>query len=195
MKSVSLLTCTLVALLSNCVELASGRRGFESRRSLGSGFLSAISLCFFLHVFKLHLSINMLIMHTMNIKKMAVLFSNLRYSLEALILRPKKLRYSQLKFNWRLQAYFPNRNPFFLFSPRTLSQWLSCSAITVQTCNHTNEAVFNCEPEVMQRPLWFSFKILDHWPKKSLTTWSINQMQIQNRSQILRSRFPALEVI
>ena len=90
MKSVSLLTCTLVALLSNCVELASGRRGFESRRSLGSGFLSAISLCFFLHVFKLHLSINMLIMHTMNIKKMAVLFSNLRYSLEALILLQKK---------------------------------------------------------------------------------------------------------
>ena len=33
----------------------------------------------------------MLVVHTMNIKKMAVLFPNLRYSLEALILLQKKI--------------------------------------------------------------------------------------------------------
>ena len=125
MKSVSLLTCTLVALLSNCVEVASGRRGFESCRSLGSGFLSAISLCFFLHVFKLHLSINMLIVHTMNIKKMAVLFPNLRYSLEALILLQKKncvIRSLNLIEDYKLISLIQILS---FFSPRTLSQWLS----------------------------------------------------------------------
>ena len=45
----------------------------------------------FLHVFNFHLSINMLIVHTMNVKKLAVLFSNLRYSLEALISLQKKI--------------------------------------------------------------------------------------------------------
>ena len=64
----------------------------------------------------------MLIVHTMNIKKMAVLFPNLRYSLEALILLQTKncvIRSLNLIEDYKLISLIQILS---FFSPRTLSQ-------------------------------------------------------------------------